>query len=118
VRVEPTEKQHTSWLRIEIEIEVQVGRSTQSDPFFPKGVEEMKSRFNLVVLVVLVAMCMWGWTALGQRQSATSIQWEYAATYVQNGASGPALLNEFGAQGWELVSIAPDGAAYLKRQKK
>lgn len=80
----------------------------------------MKSRFNLVVLVVLVAICMWGWTALGQRQATASIQWEYAVRSVNPAA--PLILNELGVQGWELVAVTNDinnnSFAYLKRQKK
>src|SRR5215813_1251925 len=50
--------------------------ATPSDPFFPEGVDEMKIRSRLLVIAVLVTICAWAWTAQGQRQATTSIQWE------------------------------------------
>ena len=36
----------------------------------------MKIRSRLLVIAVLVTICAWAWTAQGQRQATTSIQWE------------------------------------------
>lgn len=78
----------------------------------------MKLRPNLAFLFVLAVLCVFGWTVLGQRQSATAIQWEYAVKHTDSAEKAPANLNELGAQGWELVSVTEGGWAYLKRPKK
>jgi len=77
----------------------------------------MKSRFNLVVLVVLVAMCMGGWTALGRRQSATPIQWEYTVKTVALTTELSTILNEYGLAGWELIQVNGNFAIF-KRQRR
>lgn len=79
----------------------------------------MKLRFNrIVALLILVAMCLYGWTALGQRQGVVSPQWEYT-TKLAPGApeDSPTIFAELGSQGWELIAVA-DGRTYFKRQKK
>jgi hypothetical protein len=79
----------------------------------------MRLRINwLLVALVLVIACTYNWTALGQRQSSTSTQWEYTVKHQQSVGLAPNIFNELGTQGWELVSIAPDGWAYFKRPKK
>jgi len=77
----------------------------------------LRSNWVLVVLV-LVAISVSGWTALGQRQGATSTQWEYMLKPLGvPEREVPPILNELGMQGWELVTVS-DGRAYFKRQKK
>ena len=79
----------------------------------------MKLRSNWVlVLVVLVTMCVCGWTALAQRQGAASMQWEYTMKYTDSSEKAPTVLNELGMQGWELVNVTHEGWAYLKRPKR
>lgn len=79
----------------------------------------MKSRSKWVIaLLILSAICVQGWTVWGQRQGAPSTQWEYTLKFLGNPEQqGTAILNEFGMQGWELVTVS-DGRAYFKRQKK
>jgi len=79
----------------------------------------MKLRFNwILVLLVLGALCISGWTALGQRQSTSSTQWEFTAKLLTGyPEDSPTIFTELGAQGWELIAVT-DGRAYFKRQKK
>ena len=79
----------------------------------------MRLRSNWVlVFLVLFAMCLCGWTALGQRQGSTSIQWEYTIKHTTtNIEQTPATFNELGSQGWELVTVTTEGWAYFKRPK-
>jgi lipopolysaccharide export system protein LptC len=75
----------------------------------------MKSRFKWVlVIVVVAAICVFGWTASGQKQSNISIQWEY--TYTRE--ADIQVFNDLGAQGWELVNVTYGGWSYFKRPKK
>lgn len=78
----------------------------------------MKIGSNLIPVLVLVAVCALGWTALGQRHVAPAIQWEYTAKLVTGyPEASPAIFTDLGVQGWELVAVA-DGRAYFKRPKK
>ena len=78
----------------------------------------MKLRANwFLVILVLIAICVSGWTSLEARQGTTSTQWEYTLIYLHTDEEAPARLNEQGMQGWELVGVT-DGRAYFKRQKK
>ena len=46
-------------------------------------------------------------------------QWEYCKAdlgAVSRSATDVGLLNNLGNEGWELVSIMPNGIAYFKRQ--
>jgi len=79
-------------------------------------------------LTVIILLGLIGWTSYGQKQSPAKTMWEYMSV---NGNDhqrfkGDATLNELGAQGWELVSVATyssgDGAGagtvlYFKRVK-
>ncbi|MCI0338941.1 MAG: DUF4177 domain-containing protein [Acidobacteria bacterium] len=79
----------------------------------------MRLRINWVlVLLVVVAMFVCGWTALGQRQVVTPTQWEYTVKHTGTIEKTPTVLNELGAQGWELVNVTHEGWAYFKRQKR
>ena len=85
----------------------------------------MKNGFRrLAIFVLLGALCITAWTALGQRQKNSSQltsapAWEYKVT--------PAYLtedqmNKLGAEGWELAGVlAPNidnTTLYFKRVKK
>ena len=62
----------------------------------------MERRFNWVlVLVVLVSLCVGGWTVVAQRERTSPTQWEYTVKHSGNTDKTPGILNELGAQGWE-----------------
>lgn len=72
----------------------------------------------LACLLIVLALCSYKWKVFGQRQSITPTQWEYTITHTVSMERGPAILNELGLQGWELVTVTPEGWAYLKRVKR
>ena len=87
---------------------------------------------NLYFALVLVALlCLAGWTthAQLQRNTQTRETWEYMEVELEARFQANPRLNQYGAQGWELVSVvsgcpsAPSVAqscrywAYLKRAK-
>ncbi|MDQ3652848.1 MAG: DUF4177 domain-containing protein [Acidobacteriota bacterium] len=80
----------------------------------------MKSKLYALLAVVSLC-CLIGWTGYGQNRRQMSAAWEYKVVNNPSEVS----LNELGAQGWELVSIAAYGdpstgyfnAAYFKRAK-
>ena len=83
----------------------------------------MKSKTHLIViLIVLTLLGLVGWTASGQRRKVSQDMWEYRIVYTNDPEK---ILNELGAQGWELVTVQPiqdeykgcSGAYYLKRAK-
>ena len=58
-------------------------------------------------LALIVLLCVAGWTSYGQRRNPARTVWEYKSVgQNQTGFRGDETLNEFGAQGWELVSSA------------
>ena len=83
---------------------------------FPSREVDMKFRAGLALLLIVVSVCVMGWTTLGQRQSSSTIQWEYATRH--KGDNELAGFKELGSQGWELVNVTDDGWGYFKRQKK
>jgi hypothetical protein len=56
----------------------------------------------------------------GMPAEAARLEWEY--TVVTAEAESPGLLAEYGAQGWELVSVVREAGAratfYFKRRKQ
>lgn len=68
----------------------------------------------LIVLVVL--LCLAGWAGYAQ-QGKSQPTWEYKVIG-HSSATGERELNEFGLQGWELVSVANDGVTYYLKRKK
>ena len=70
----------------------------------------MKKRV-LLSLVIVVLLCVVGWTSYAQRRGPERTVWEYKsiASY-QIGFRGDETLNQLGAQGWELVSAAGDSS--------
>ena len=79
---------------------------------------KLQSKWFLVLLIC-VAICVLGWTALAQRQVTTpTTQWEYTMRLTgMKITTAPAAMNELGMQGWELVNVTDDGIAYFKRPK-
>ena len=66
-------------------------------------------------------------SAFAQPAGATAGRWEYKATFLsltgrgdEYVASLEKALNQFGSEGWELVSIpdSPNGIHYFKRPKR
>lgn len=67
----------------------------------------MKSKYRWLVAVVLI-VCVLGLNIRGQKQASTRTDWEYKSVFSTSG-SLEYVLNDLGAQGWELVAI--DAAA-------
>ena len=66
----------------------------------------MKTRIRLVAVVAVVLFGLFGWTGYGQRQrQPPPTTWEYKVLYVPGVRNmSEKLMNEHGAQGWELVT--------------
>jgi lipopolysaccharide export system protein LptC len=83
----------------------------------------MKAKLNWTAIVLALSLLFFaGWTARGQKQSASTaaapprVTWEYKVV----SESDKITLNEMGAQGWELVTVVMGGAQdvyYFKRVK-
>lgn len=69
----------------------------------------MKTRIWLVAIVAVVLFGLVGWTGFGQRtQRAAQAAWEYRVVRVWDPRPLPeAVLNDMGAQGWELIIFQP-----------
>lgn len=84
----------------------------------------MKSKYPWLVAVVLM-VCFLGLNIRGQKQVPARTGWEYKSV-VSSSGSLEYVLNDLGAQGWELVAVdvtATDQSGfkgakyYLKRPK-
>ena len=67
------------------------------------AVESVKYKTYSVVVVVLL-LCLLGWTSFGQKQPTNKPAWEYMNLTVAD-YQGLTPLNNAGAQGWELVAV-------------
>lgn len=70
-------------------------------------------------LAVVVLICLNGWMGYGQKAFSSRVVWEYKLEAAR-GLSAEAQLNEYGAQGWELVAVERSGDFlyfFLKRAK-
>jgi hypothetical protein len=77
----------------------------------------------LLVGVCLTALSVVGWTGYGQRQAHSTPSWQYKMVFVPEKDFGRTeeILNEHGAQGWELVqqeNWAPKGSLYYMKRIK
>ena len=67
-------------------------------------------------LTIIAALCIVGWTSYGQGQNSSKKNWEYMSCVIGQPDQLPKELNQFGNDGWELVSVDA-GWAYFKRAK-
>lgn len=75
-----------------------------------------------ILLVLVALLSAFGWSGYAQKRPPKTA-WEYKA--LRNQDLSDQTLNDLGAQGWELVSVAAYGnpgtgssqTAYLKRAK-
>jgi hypothetical protein len=69
----------------------------------------MKTKIRLMAVVAIIIFGLVGWTGYGQRQlpqRAPLTVWEYKVLYVPgNRNMSEKTMNEFGAQGWELITF-------------
>ena len=63
----------------------------------------MKTKYHWL-LAMIVMLCLLGFNIHGQKQSSSRINWEYKSVF-STSASLDYVLNDLGAQGWELVAI-------------
>ena len=84
----------------------------------------MKTKYPWLLALVLM-LCFLGLTIHGQKQSPARTNWEYKSVF-STSASLDYVLNDLGAQGWELVAIDVNSADknglqgtkyYLKRAR-
>jgi lipopolysaccharide export system protein LptC len=77
-------------------------------------------RLLLVAVAAALLLCAAGWTGSAQRQTSPT-SWEYKSTPASYyGRPDDRLLNELGAQGWELIGVNQDGSVtyyFFKRPK-
>ena len=69
----------------------------------------MKTKLSLLVAAVAL-LCLIGWTVYGQKQTPPKVSWEYHVTSFNSWLEASGKLNEFGNQGWELVSVTEVGS--------
>lgn len=62
----------------------------------------MKTKYPWLLALILM-LCFLGWTSHGQKQTAKAA-WEYKSLF-STSADLAYVLNDLGAQGWELVAI-------------
>jgi hypothetical protein len=55
------------------------------------------------LLAMIVMLCLLGFNIHGQKQSSGRTNWEYKAVF--SSGSVEYVLNDLGAQGWELIAI-------------
>ena len=84
----------------------------------------MKTKCRWLLALILM-LCFLGLTIRGQKQSLSRNNWEYKSVF-STSASLEYVLNDLGAQGWELVAIDVNSADknglkgttyYLKRAR-
>jgi hypothetical protein len=68
----------------------------------------MKTKISLIAIAAIILFGLVGLTGYGQRQlpqRAPQTVWEYKVLYVPgNRTMSEKVMNEFGAQGWELIT--------------
>ncbi len=93
----------------------------------------MRSKtFWLFTSVIAVCLILFGWNGYGQKRATPGAPiasatprpaWEHAVIEIDNLNQGEKILTEFGAQGWELVTVQAAGNEmgggyyYFKRPK-
>ena len=60
----------------------------------------------LSFLCGVALMCVAGWTNYGQKQDTARPVYEYKVVVVPHSSMSEQMLNELGAQGWELTSVS------------
>ena len=84
----------------------------------------MKTKYPWL-LAIIVMLCLLGFNIHGQKQNSGRTNWEYKSVFSTSGSLGY-VLNDLGAQGWELVAIDVNNSDknrskgtmyYLKRAK-
>jgi hypothetical protein len=73
-----------------------------------------------MILLVLIAFILSGWTIIAQRQSKRATVRQPVWEYKTSGPIGEKEMNALGAEGWELAGVtayADNSAFYFKRRK-
>ena len=66
------------------------------------------SPWMLIIIVVVVLLCMAGWSSHAHSSARTTWEYKLVTTYgpsLTNPAPNLQEFNELGAEGWELVAI-------------
>jgi hypothetical protein len=77
-------------------------------------------RLLLAVVAAALLLCAVGWTGYAQRGKTKRTAWEYKVFIFPQPYAEENRLNEFGAQGWELVDVTEIGGtkvSFFKRPK-
>ena len=70
---------------------------------FSESEKKMKTKYSWL-LAIIVMLCLLGFNIHGQKQSSGRTNWEYKSVF-STSASLEYVLNDLGAQGWELIAI-------------
>jgi hypothetical protein len=77
----------------------------------------------ILALALLLVVCTASWSSYAQRQARAATSWEYRLVFIPEKDFGKTqgILNEQGADGWELVQKETWGQSgnlyYMKRMK-
>ena len=69
-----------------------------------------------LIMMVLLALVAWTNRAQGQSSNPARHVWEYKI--IDDQANVTQVMNQLGADGWELVTISPSHNTYLFKRAK
>ena len=80
------------------------------------GLSVKNKLYLSLLMVVLLALVAWTTRAQGQSTNPARQAWEYKI--IDDQANMTRIMNQLGADGWELVTISPSHNSYLFKRTK